>query len=327
MNTLYIVGNGFDLHHDLETKYQHFGVFLKNGNQKIYDNLLYYYGLPHLNEKDEDYLNNPLWSEFEQSLADLDVDQVLEVHSNLVANLSSADFRDRDWHGLTIEMEMFVNDLTLELIKEFKEFILNVKYPVLDSGKRLSLNENSIYLNFNYTDSLESYYGINENQILYIHKKAASSNDLILGHGFDPEIFTKKEEAPPENISKEDFECWNEYMSDRYEYSFVNGKDELLKYFRYSFKETKKVIEENEMFFRDLCGVNKVIVLGHSLSEVDRPYLIKVKESINQNAAWCVTYLGNEEREKHRNSLHKIGVNDESIKLVEMNSLINAIAI
>jgi DNA-binding protein Fis len=81
------------------------------------------------------------------------------------------------------------------------------------------------------------------------------------------------------------------------------------------------------MFFRDLCGVNKVIVLGHSLSEVDRPYLIKVKESINQNAAWCVTYLGNEEREKHRNSLHKIGVNDESIKLVEMNSLINAIAI
>ena len=321
MRTLYVVGNGFDLYHGLKTKYQHFGVFLKNGNPKIYDYLLCYYGLPDL---DEDYL---LWSEFEQSLANLDVEQVLEDNSHLVANPSSDDFRDRDWHTLTIEMEMFLKDLTLELIKEFNKFILNVKYPELDSGKRLSLNEKAIYLNFNYTDSLESYYGINENQILYIHKKASSSSDLILGHGSNPENFTEKEETKPENISEEELELWLEYMSDKYEYSFTSGKDELLKYFRDSFKETNKVIEENEVFFRDLCEVDEVIVMGHSLSEVDRPYFIKVKESINRNAAWHVTYYGNEEREKHRNSLREIGISDESIKLVEMNSLISAMAL
>ena len=44
MKTLYIIGNGFDMYHGLDTKYQSFGFFLKKKHSRIYDYLTDYYG-------------------------------------------------------------------------------------------------------------------------------------------------------------------------------------------------------------------------------------------------------------------------------------------
>ena len=326
MHTLYVIGNGFDLYHGLKTRYQHFGVFLKGGKSEIFDCLLDDYGLPDLDEEDEDYQFDPLWSEFEQSLANLDVEQVLENNSHLIANPSSDEFRDRDWHALEIEMEMLVEKLTVDLIKEFNRFILHVEYPELDERKILLLSEEAIYLNFNYTDCLERYYKIQDNNILYIHNKADKFGEkIILGHGFNPNNFKEEEESQPKDASEEELEKWYEHMSDKYEYSFSSGKNRLVEYFEASFKNVNKVIENNELFFKNLCKVKNVIVLGHSLSEVDRPYFIKIRECVDASAKWTVTYYGSEERDRHNRSLHEIGVEDSSIELVEMSRFVASV--
>ena len=66
MKTLYIIGNGFDLHFGLKTKTDHFIEYLKN--QPVYNeadnafNVFYSYGVN--------------WYEYEQSLNNIDLDEI-----------------------------------------------------------------------------------------------------------------------------------------------------------------------------------------------------------------------------------------------------------
>jgi len=223
---LYIIGNGFDIYHGLDTKYQTFGLFLKNNHITIYDHLIEYYGFSDLD------INDALWAEFENSLALLDSDTVLEAYSDSVARPSSPDFRDRDWNTFAIDIEMIVEELTVKLFKAFREFILNVEYPNYLSVRNLPLDKNALYLTFNYTDTLERYYGIPRENILHIHGKASSKgNVFILGHGIDPQSFESEDPKPPKGLSDEEHEQWLEHMADSYDHSYELGKNELLKYF------------------------------------------------------------------------------------------------
>ena len=150
---LYVIGNGFDIYHGLDTKYYTFGLFLKNNHITIYDHLIEYYGFSDL-DINEEGIYDALWAEFENSLALLDSDTVLEAYSDSVASPGAPDFRDRDWNTFAIDIEMIVEELTVKLFNAFREFILNVEYPNYLSVKNLPLDKNALYLTFNYTDTL-----------------------------------------------------------------------------------------------------------------------------------------------------------------------------
>ena len=187
MINLYIIGNGFDLYHGLDTKYQSFAKFLAEEEDEIYDLLLTYYGLPDISEDPVSDAEYAEWANFESSLADLDYKQVLEDNSDSAANPGSDDFRDRDWHTYQIEMEMIIEKLTDRLISIFNSFILNINYPDKIDDKKIKLSSDSLFMNFNYTDTLERYYNVENTRICYIHNKSIDENSLIvLGHGTDP---------------------------------------------------------------------------------------------------------------------------------------------
>ena len=154
MKPLYIIGNGFDLYHGLNTRYSLFGLYLQEYYGTVYDQLLEYFGLPHISKDDENI--DPLWSNFEHSLSLLDVEMVYDAYSGSLANPGAPDFRDRDWNAFAIDMEMVVDSLTKKLIRAFHEFISRINYSVLSSSKRLPLNYQALYLSFNYTNTLES---------------------------------------------------------------------------------------------------------------------------------------------------------------------------
>jgi len=162
MRNLYIFGNGFDIYHGLDTKYQSFANYLSQTDNEVYDLILNYCGLPDISEdtaSDEEYA---AWATFELSLADLDYEQVLEDHSDAIANPASEDFRDRDWHTYQIEMELIIEKLTDRLITIFNNFILNVQYPDNVDDRKLKIIPQSLFLNFNYTNTLERYYGVHQ---------------------------------------------------------------------------------------------------------------------------------------------------------------------
>jgi len=321
MNKLYVIGNGFDLYHDLATSYLSFGVFLKNNHRDLYDNMITYYGLPTIEDGSETDSGSYLWSEFEAVLAYLDHESILEEYSDYLASPGSPDFRDRDWGSFQIEIERVVDDLTLNLFSAFQGFILNIDSSKITENKKLSLEKNSSYLNFNYTDTLEKIYNIPHNNIVYIHNQANLDSELVLGHSISPESFEKEEIKPPDDLSAEDYERWMEMMSDNYDHSYELGKEEILTYFYKTHKDTQTIIDENELFFSQLKETDKVYILGHSLSEVDQPYFVKLIASVHSKTKWFVTYYSEEERKAHIKVLVELGINIDLIHPIKMSSL------
>ena len=304
MRNLYIIGNGFDIYHGLDTKYQSFASYLHRKDGEIYGYLLIYYGLPDIvydTVSDEDY---EAWSTFEIALADLDYEQVLEDHSDSMANPALEDFRDRDWHTYQIDMELIIKQLTTDLISIFNQFILNVQYPSDINDRRLNLIPQSKYLNFNYTDTLERFYNVDSTDICYIHEKSSVDDcKIVLGHGTDPAVFEIKEPEEPEGLSQDDLIRWKEYMADREDYSLRSAKDEILSYYTKSFKNTLTVIEEKIKFFESLDYIERIYVLGHSISEVDIKYFEAVKNHSPLAVKWYVTYYSDSEKANHMKAL------------------------
>lgn len=147
-------------------------------------------------------------------------------------------------------MEGIVDKVTVELCKAFKEFILAVEYRETVESRVLALETNSLFLNFNYTDTIERYYYVKRERILYIHGNAKIPGDnIILGHGVDPKNFEVKEKEPPPGLGEEELDMWQEQMSNDYDYSYESGKSKLMSYFLDSFKSTTEIIQNHRSFF------------------------------------------------------------------------------
>ncbi len=289
---LYVIGNGFDVHHGLDTRYTSFGLYLKNNYWETYELLLDYYGFADLDPDFPTTMSDPLWSEFETSMSLLDKDSVLEANMDAMPNYSSDDFRDRDRYTLEIEMERILGLLTTELYKAFKEFILAVQFPQFDP--------------------------IPDKNVLFIHGKADEHIDeLILGHGVDPENFKEKPAEPPSGLSDEDLERWMEYQSDQYDYSFERGKDAVNQYFSATFKGTDQIIKNNENFFAKLGNIDEVYVLGHSLADVDLPYFKKLEQSVRPDAKWVVTFYDPDDEKVHGETLTGLGIANVAVVRME----------
>lgn len=313
---LYVIGNGFDVYHGLDTRYTSFGLYLKKNYRETYELLLNYYGFADLDPDCPTTMSDPLWSEFEASMSLLDKESVLEANMDAMPNYSSDDFKDRDRYTLLIEMKRILGLLTTELYKAFKEFILAVQFP--DHSRSVNIDRDAVYLTFNYTDTLSKFYDVPDENILFIHGKANTHIDkLTLGHGVDPENFKEKPAEPPSGLSDEDLERWMDYQSDQYDYSFELGKNAINQYFSATFKGTDQIIKNNEDFFARLGNIDEVYVLGHSLADVDLPYFQKLAQSVKPDAQWVATFYDPDDEKVHCDTLTGLGIANVAVVRME----------
>ncbi len=147
-------------------------------------------------------------------------------------------------------------------------------------GNRLSVDASAIFLNFNYTPSLQRLYRVPDDNILHIHGSAANPTErLILGHGWspDPNPDPYRFEQIPEDA----------------DVRVIEGQRLIDRYFRDTFKPTSQVIESKASFFTRLSSVDRVFVMGHSVSEVDHPYFRVVIAKIDAGRVrWKFSYYG-----------------------------------
>ena len=89
MKHLYIIGNGFDRHHGMETSYSHFRNWLEDRNLSVLCTIDELFG----------YCDDDRWQYFESNLATAVTSEIVqeEVRENY-PDFGSDDFRDRDWH-------------------------------------------------------------------------------------------------------------------------------------------------------------------------------------------------------------------------------------
>lgn len=309
---LYIIGNGFDISHNLKTSYLHFGEYLKSFNADLYNMLLEHFGFPEITQVEG---SDTLWSEFESNLTLLDIENILEAFEDYLPNYSSDSFRSRDYHSFAFEMERALETLTCELTEALRKFIISLSYD--DNPGRLKIDNDSYFISFNYTDTLETYYAIDEEQILYIHGKAKEQEaPLIFGHGIDPENFKEDPIEPPANLSDHELCLWEQDQSDKFDYSYEEGKSIIYQYFLHSFKNTQEIINESPDFFNIYPIPDEVIIIGHSLGEVDLPYFKELAKKY-PNIPWTVSYYEEIDKKHFEKAIKNLEIHEFKVMHID----------
>lgn len=268
--TLYIIGNGFDLAHQLPTRYEDFHQYLIDIYENIDENLMYVPSIVigHHGEELQDesavvsllcYLINNTegtnWFDLENALGKLDL---LSCFDDL-PELYDKD-GDRDlWHE-SYNNEDRAAELLLAIPKIstlFTEWITSLPKPKIKSTEFLNMINTSedLFLTFNYTETLEAVYDCYN--VVHIHGKIGEK--LLFGH------------------------------SDDYDYSDDNplvplgASYKLVEIYNSLRKDVSKNILENLAFFRKLKNIDRIVSFGFSFSNIDLPYIEKICSSIDTN--------------------------------------------
>ncbi|HTB52339.1 MAG TPA: bacteriophage abortive infection AbiH family protein [Ferruginibacter sp.] len=287
-NILYIIGNGFDLYHGIKSKYTHFKEYLTYEDADL------------IRKLEENFDADLLWSNFEETLAHLDTDNIVEEAEIYLVSYGTSNWKDSYHHDYQYEVQNQIDVITVQLKQKFLEWMLQLRIPDNNHKKPLIINHNATFLNFNYTNSLEKIYKVPHNKIFYIHNKAIDINsNLILGHSRDPDkmrSFNYKTNTADQDVR------------------ITQANLILDSYFKETYKSTKKVIEENVAFFSALANINEIHILGHSLAVVDMGYFKEILKWIDINKVkWKISFYDNNELLHHKQVMNDLGINQDLI--------------
>lgn len=283
---LFVIGNGFDLEHNLKTSYHDFKNFLIN-NYKIdlndnYDFILPSYATNYrrLEEYDakefatfflnliddcSEYIDT--WQDFEECLGKIDWYKIFDNDFPLVDEGDEYTFRDKSEFYETKTDTLLESCHILKLL--FNNWILSIEEKIKNDLNSLHVNDDAIikfndifnqddlFLSFNYTSTLEKIYKIKN--VCHIHGSINPYNELIVGHGLE------------------------EYESYQYNELFDEANDSIRDIFYEFKKDTIQCYEKNADFFTKIRDVENIYFYGFSFSNVDMFYVKKIKEYVNTN--------------------------------------------
>lgn len=299
---LFIIGNGFDLGHNLSTRYWDFRCFLEEHREEFLKDFEDKYSLW------GEELKTFLWNNFEHNLANLDEEILVEeMFQSTDLGLESGNVGIEDTLNYHFEKDFkYIEKLTIYL----KEWIEVVNEDLDDLNRRTSLidtNSNDIFINFNYTTTLQKVYNVSEKNVLHIHGVINAEDDLVLGHS---------------NLSK-----LQNFLEKRE--SYKNSADEqstpiyniLVEYCYETYKDVDKYMYKLSSI--DFKLVSQITIVGHSLGEVDLPYFKVINELTKSNVEWQIYYYCEEEINSFKEKLVRIGVDELKIKFIQSDNFYN----
>lgn len=292
-NKLYVIGNGFDLWHGIPSSYGDFKQYVRHHDHNLFEAV-------------ENYLpTESNWSDLEDALANVDVDGIIDNLGDFMVSYSADDWSDSYHHDFQYEVDLVVQRLSTELRTQFGQWIRTLKIPTPDTATKCltTIDKGAIFLSFNYTSTLKDLYGVADGHVLHIHGNAAQQDqELILGHSWNPKQRKSLNDRP--DIEEVDTRL-------------MEANNILDNYFSTTFKPSQQLIQEHSQFFTQLNAIDTVCVLGHSLSDVDRPYFqaILSRKSI-ATAQWYIACRSNEDCEKKSARLTELGVNSRRVVTV-----------
>jgi len=296
---LLIIGNGFDRAHSLPTSYEHFKKYmsdcireyegldkreecirLKNIPKSTIPNIHTINGIIADYEQERKIVywliddvakrkHNIKWSEFENYLGQLRTNKVMKKWGeDTFARQCLRDSID-DIKGFFFE---WIN--TIDLSETQK------KEPYMSLINR----KEDIALSFNYTETLETVYGMEESNICYIHGQRETDTELQQENSMTP--FGKN----------------NSYLVVGFGSKYVRNRREVAKksLLMGLHKETDSIIRQHDDFFNKIAssGIKEVYSWGFSFSDVDMPYIEKICDVLRQEErdgemTWFIAPYGN----------------------------------
>ncbi|HAT8537705.1 TPA: bacteriophage abortive infection AbiH family protein [Vibrio vulnificus] len=304
MNKLYIIGNGFDLHHGLPTSLTGFRDYSKHSKfHRLYENGVF---MMSANQTLDEH-----WQQLETNLANFDVDALIEY---------AGQYYDDDPHEnqFIYEVENAIGALTVGLKKDLNSYLSLAESRTVEDGKVLPIDTSARFLCFNYTNTLERIYNISSDRICYIHGKLNSTDaPIVVGHGIEASDYKAPPSIDISTLAEEEVEAFSDSYSPDYEYAVSEAHG----YFKKNHKDTAACVQASSTFLQSLVDIERVVILGHSLALIDKPYFDYVNKIVGSNCQWWASYYPSSEEEAIRSRLEEIVDDENRMKLIEMSLL------
>lgn len=263
MANLYIIGNGFDKAHGMKTEYSDFRNYLITTYLPEYDYKWDSCEIPlpvTYPDGDERYdaemvvktivrildeTEGGLWNNVETSLGKLNYDEFLDDYGLYDDNISHECYRNED-------NAKYLCGALMQIGIYFQAWVGTIKIAdkPIPNLKNLINPQSDLFLNFNYTNTLEKLY--NTDNVCHIH--GTQYEEIYFGHGNDTH--------DTDNIQRKWFGAESE----------LNRLQDFLR------KDTDTAYQNNKIFFATIKeeakkGNFNIFAFGFSFSEVDRVYL------------------------------------------------------
>lgn len=284
---LWIIGNGFDLHHGLHTRYLDYKAYLCQQNNtcaskycQIQPNKLpqevcrncckgkdgnsscpvrRFNALPREDMKED------LWCDLEEACS-FDIDGLLKRLDGWHGN-RSGELDESAAEGLLYDDLRFAKDFTKSW---FPKWVRKVEKELSKKGEKdqsVDVDElDDAFLTFNYTTTLQKIYGIPKERILYVHGCITQADEYPLVFG-SPDITNEAIAAAIKRYAQ------SRELKVEQEGRLHSRLSELTAALKKEIQS--RLIEARRFVYRrcnDLSTVKEVVVAGHSLGRIDRPY-------------------------------------------------------
>lgn len=277
---LFIIGNGFDIAHEIDSKYSDFKEYLEKNYSGIADSDMPDPITKIIDGKVECDIENAaniiwhLFSETECCIKDIDIFDNSQIDwSNLEELLGKIEYINcfNTCSDFPNKKEVLENQICAfqiaEIVKKLPYFLekwvetINEKAEVKEKFNKLINKDKDIFITFNYTRILENTYKCK--RVYHFHGEKGKDK-LILGH------------------------CNKEFETDIYD-EYLVGVSYILKNIH---EELKKNVDEIINSYSDLWdklnNIEKIYSYGFSYGNVDLPYIKKIIESCPMCNEWYI---------------------------------------
>lgn len=304
MATLYMFGNGFDIAHGINTPYSEFRKFLQREHELFLTRFEAMYNIQPLDDTEpwysellqerwEQSILESMWKTFEERIGQPNVDMMHDMAASLVDSMPEEEIKDtldaywRNEFGFSSKLQQYV----LEWLENVDVSSAYIKKDVLANNRK------DMFMNFNYTDTLERVYGISK--VFHVHGGVSSCSAIppIMGHGNKALITSLKSDAL------------------KYQYEFIEWAESIYtaiaNYVESLFKDVGRIISLNENFFSSIRAVQQIVCLGLSFGDVDIPYLKKIMAEVPKSAKWIIYYYGEDSCRQLKDVFDTTGISHE----------------
>lgn len=313
MKMLYIIGNGFDIYHKIPSQYKDYRNWLKVYHPDVLSLISEYF--EHLGSEEE-------WNSFERNLGEKDIyEYAKDMARESWPDFSKEEFRDRDYHASEINTEIETENICQQIIATFEEWVNSL--PKGCACKKIKIQrDDSFFINFNYTLTLEELYRIPSDQILHIHGEQGKDN-YILGHGKSYQDFLDDADASipeaPDNLNPEEYSDWYSEQSDMFVDQAICATARQLANMQ---KDVTNIIDKNTNVFDRFKDVQEIFIFGFSFSDIDKPYLekiISVADSLK--IKWTVSFFNERDKKRATEFFCTNDIYEDNVKFIRLEEL------
>ncbi|WP_176969583.1 bacteriophage abortive infection AbiH family protein [Segatella bryantii] len=284
---LYVIGNGFDVHHRIESKYSDFEKWVRKNKDSDLVNLM------------DTFFSNArdFWNDIEKALGEYNEESITDFCEPENPEDFKYDHPGQWQAGIEDSIPYIFGEVMDNFRNAFCEWVNNIDITVAKAD--LQLPQKSKYLTFNYTETLERCYHIPEKNVLHIHgNRMVVGDEFVLGHN------SNRDTNEP-------------YGNDDILFPYQNAYNEVIEIMNRWKKATDSIIDSNKQFFQSLHVCKAVSVMGVSYNGIDLPYLREISTSVAPNCKWILYYYSKNDYENAENVANILGLKDYCLKKFE----------